>query len=1232
MIPVRRKKSGRLDDSHIRERLKQNKDGGERRRSGPLVARASGGNNSTSSLIGRLSSQKNESAFTRQVVNRPLSPVIPPRTVKLSPSNSFNTKPPSPSGRRTPSPNSVLDATSMTPDAIQKRVEKVRKARLYLLQQMGPNSFLIGGDSPDHKFRVIIGEQTCSCGKAHCVHVLFVMLRVFQIEESDPCLWRVKLKNYEVETLFTNFHQKRRQQKTKKQKRIAKDKLVQSCDTPDSSAAADTSVKDVEEQCPICLNDMLEGESLVKCEHGCQNQLHQHCISIWFEECRRQWEQLICPLCRMRWDQDSTTPVERQRSLSDPVPPTEVPPNTQASSPSPSETRLPYAEPVPDEHQTIAQEWIPFLGENLVSCIFSRNWAIRETALEHLIQDVRHLFMHHETGGSLEEGRVEGTLRTVCQVLVMTCGDPVYRVYVAALRTLRTLLLFTSCKSQDDLEHLRELITPVVHTILIKCGDGNRRTAQLSMSTLAELAKGNQGELAVGRELPTIGHAELGSVKYVTECILQEYDRLAVSWQWLLGRICMLDRLLEDYPEAFTLKQMDSYQDNPPENSDLLTSVLRFSVNAVDHVHTRIGKLARRVVIIAGRMSVSFPSVLSQLLRMLDDLHPSLRQRLRRRLLSHDDCQASYFSFDRDSCSDSTQTTIGGVTVGESNTDEKATPNELIIETNADSPAQSEHSDSITNAETVQVLYAPPNSPRQKSSPNRAPTNSPASSSSSSIVPLSSSGPITPPSTPHHAPVVVPHNTPRTKPPPSGQWISPIDKHENKDPKADTSKLDKKHYMDICVIDTETGCCQTHGHNCCHSNNTAPGLQHGDPTCEACGFTTPERGQAVRGDITEDLSDLTMSPCTPEDRLVSFKSEIARSPRKRSSVVNPPGLTDHAELSEEMCPCKEEMQAEEDLALVKALESSLHQTPLPNVPGLTDNEETPVIIQNEDGSLRDRYVEDEHWVRGPVLGTGAFSTCYQARDIKTGVLMAVKQISFCRNSASEQQKVIDAIETEIHMMVKLSHPNIVRIMGATKQSCHFNMFVEWMPGGSIAYLLDRYGAFSEAVTVRYIRQVLRGLAVLHDNHILHRDLKGANLLVDSTGQNLRIADFGAAARLASQSTGAGEFQGQLLGTIAFMAPEVLRGESYGRSCDIWGVGCCIIEMVTTKPPWGASDLSNHLALIFKIASSTSFPPVPENISPPVKDVLLRCLEQKRDERPQAKDLLQHPLFTQVYPT
>ena len=100
--------------------------------------------------------------------------------------------------------------------------------------------------------------------------------------------------------------------------------------------------------------------------------------------------------------------------------------------------------------------------------------------------------------------------------------------------------------------------------------------------------------------------------------------------------------------------------------------------------------------------------------------------------------------------------------------------------------------------------------------------------------------------------------------------------------------------------------------------------------------------------------------------------------------------------------------------------------------------------------------------------------------------------------------------------------------------------------------------------------------------------------MDSTGRRLRIADFGAAARLATNTTGAGEFQ-EMEGTVAFMAPEVVRGGQvdetganigYGRKCDVWSIGCVVIQMITAKPPWaGTYDRKNKFQLIFMVSGN-----------------------------------------------
>ena len=95
-----------------------------------------------------------------------------------------------------------------------------------------------------------------------------------------------------------------------------------------------------------------------------------------------------------------------------------------------------------------------------------------------------------------------------------------------------------------------------------------------------------------------------------------------------------------------------------------------------------------------------------------------------------------------------------------------------------------------------------------------------------------------------------------------------------------------------------------------------------------------------------------------------------------------------------------------------------------------------------------------------------------------------------RNTLPEQERVVRDIQEEVAMLSRLEHPNIVRCLGATKEATHFFIFVEWMPGGSVSDLLRRYGAFTDRVVTSYLQQILRGAAYLHDNRVIHRDIKG----------------------------------------------------------------------------------------------------------------------------------------------
>lgn len=112
------------------------------------------------------------------------------------------------------------------------------------------------------------------------------------------------------------------------------------------------------------------------------------------------------------------------------------------------------------------------------------------------------------------------------------------------------MLVYTPCHSLAERIKLQRLLRPVVDTILVKCADANSRTSQLSISTLLELCKGQAGELAVGREILKAGSIGVGGVDYVLSCILGNQAE-SNNWQELLGRLCLIDRLLLEFPAEF---------------------------------------------------------------------------------------------------------------------------------------------------------------------------------------------------------------------------------------------------------------------------------------------------------------------------------------------------------------------------------------------------------------------------------------------------------------------------------------------------------------------------------------------------------------------------------------------------------------------------------------------------------------------------------------------------------
>merc|ERR1719473_2094347 len=256
-------------------------------------------------------------------------------------------------------------------------------------------------------------------------------------------------------------------------------------------------------------------------------------------------------------------------------------------------------------------------------------------------------------------------------------------------------------------------------------------------------------------------------------------------------------------------------------------------------------------------------------------------------------------------------------------------------------------------------------------------------------------------------------------------------------------------------------------------------------------------------------------------------------------------------------------------------------------------------------------------------------------------------------------KQVQKLEREIELMKQLEHKHIVRYLGTSRayrddepagagagagagdgglglggiggglvrrpRLCeHLFIFLEYVPGGSVASMLSQFGVFNEDLIRHYMRQILSGVHYLHSMHIIHRDIKGANVLVNEQGV-AKLADFGCSKQLQGVRTNSLEESLKAIrGSVPWMAPEVIKQTGHGRRADIWSVGATMLEMATATHPWPA--FSNNLAALFHIATTHEPPPVPDTLSAEARTFLDRCFVLDPQARATAAELLASPFI------
>lgn len=268
------------------------------------------------------------------------------------------------------------------------------------------------------------------------------------------------------------------------------------------------------------------------------------------------------------------------------------------------------------------------------------------------------------------------------------------------------------------------------------------------------------------------------------------------------------------------------------------------------------------------------------------------------------------------------------------------------------------------------------------------------------------------------------------------------------------------------------------------------------------------------------------------------------------------------------------------------------------------------------------------WFKGELIGKGTYGRVYLGMNATTGDFLAVKEVEVNPKAAAgdknKMKELVSALDREIDTMQHLDHVNIVQYLGCERKEASISIFLEYIPGGSIGSCLRKHGKFEEPIISSLTRQTLSGLAYLHREGILHRDLKADNILLDVDG-TAKISDFGISKK--TDNIYGNDKSNNMQGSVFWMAPEVIRSqtEGYSAKVDIWSLGCVVLEMFAGRRPWSKEEA---VGAIYKIANGER-PPIPEDIQETIGHLavafMMDCFSVNPEDRPTADRLLsQHP--------
>mmetsp|Transcript_268 Transcript_268/g.272 ORF Transcript_268/g.272 Transcript_268/m.272 type:complete len:971 (-) Transcript_268:1297-4209(-) len=262
------------------------------------------------------------------------------------------------------------------------------------------------------------------------------------------------------------------------------------------------------------------------------------------------------------------------------------------------------------------------------------------------------------------------------------------------------------------------------------------------------------------------------------------------------------------------------------------------------------------------------------------------------------------------------------------------------------------------------------------------------------------------------------------------------------------------------------------------------------------------------------------------------------------------------------------------------------------------------------------------------LGKGGRGVVYKSLMISEGLHVAVKRVLREQLTAEEER----ALHYEIELLKNLEDEFVVIYYEAIDDpnSKYLDIVMEYVEGGSLEQLVNTVAKvkadslyasgcsilLEEKLIARFVKQILQGLLYLHKQGVIHRDIKGANILI-TKDRRVKLSDFGVSVK--KHVHPAEEEDLDAVGTPYWMAPEIISLTGVSTESDIWSLGCTIVELLTGVPPYG--DL-NEFSAMYRIVTDDR-PPLPGDISPALEDFLLKCFSKDIATRATAEQLLKH---------